>query len=84
MDVFLSVLSVAGIILGAVLLIMIISLLLSAILYESVFGKRFEIYDSAHLPDLNDYKGSHSRQSVAISTRGFTTTMKAMTASGGL
>ena len=34
MDVFLSVLSVAGIILGAVLLIMIISLLLSAILYE--------------------------------------------------
>ena len=58
MDVFLSVLSVAGIILGTVLLIMIISLLLSAILYESVFGKRFEIYDSAHLPDLNDYKGS--------------------------
>lgn len=47
MEVFLSVLSVAGIILGAVLLIMIISLLLSAILYESVFGKRFEIYDSA-------------------------------------
>ena len=43
MDVFLSVLSVAGIILGAVLLIMIISFLLSAILYESVFGKRFEI-----------------------------------------
>jgi len=88
-DVFLSVLSVAGIILGAVLLIMIISLLLSAILYESVFGKRFEIYDSAHLPDLNDYKGlvtsrSHSRQSEAINTRGFTTTMKAMTASGGL
>ena len=41
MDVFLSVLSVAGIILGAVLLIMIISVLLSAILYESVFGKRY-------------------------------------------
>ena len=81
MEVFLSVLSVAGIILGAVLLIMIISLLLSAILYESVFGKRFEIYDSAHLPDLKDYKGLVNE---AINTPGFTTTMKAMTASGDL
>lgn len=45
MEVFLSVLSVAGIILGAVLLIMIISFLLSAILYESVSesGSRYTI-----------------------------------------
>ena len=71
MDVFLSVLSVAGIILGAVLLIMIISLLLSAILYESVFGKRFEIYDSAHLPDLNDYKGLVNEPVTCPSKRGY-------------
>ena len=71
MDVFLSVLSVAGIILGAVLLIMIISLLLSAILYESVFGKRFEIYDSAHLPDLNDYKGLVNEPVTFPSKRGY-------------
>ncbi|MBE5715074.1 MAG: alpha/beta fold hydrolase [Ruminiclostridium sp.] len=71
MDVFLSVLSVAGIILGAVLLIMIISLLLSAILYESVCGKRFEIYDSAHLPDLNDYKGLVNEPVTFPSKRGY-------------
>ena len=71
MEVFLSVLSVAGIILGAVLLIMIISLLLSAILYESVFGKRFEIYDSAHLPDLNDYKGLVNEPVTFPSKRGY-------------
>lgn len=71
MEVFLSVLSVAGIILGAVLLIMIISFLLSAILYESVFGKRFEIYDSAHLPDLNDYKGLVNEPVTFPSKRGY-------------
>lgn len=71
MEVFLSVLSVAGIILGAVLLIMIISLLLSAILYESVFGKRFEIYDSAHLPDLKDYKGLVNEPVTFPSKRGY-------------
>lgn len=71
MDVFLSVLSVAGIILGAVLLIMIIFLLLSAILYESVFGKRFEIYDSAHLPDLSDYKGLVNEPVTFPSKRGY-------------
>ncbi len=71
MDVFLSVLSVAGLIIGAILLIMIISLLLSAILYESVFGKRFEIYDSAHLPDLKDYKGLISDPVTFPSKRGY-------------
>lgn len=71
MDVFLSVLSVAGLIIGAVLLIMIIALLLSAILYESVFGKRFEIYDSAHLPDLKDYKGLISDPVTFPSKRGY-------------
>ena len=60
-----------GIIIGAVLLIMIISFLLSAALYESVFGKRFEIYDSAHLPDLNDYPGLVNEPVTFPSERGY-------------
>ncbi len=55
METFLSILGAAGVIIGIFAALILICLLGTSALYESVFGKRFEIYDSPILPDLNDY-----------------------------
>ncbi len=55
MDVVIQLLLLLGIILGTVIFLSLLCFAVTALLYESVFGKRYEIYDSPILPDLKDY-----------------------------
>lgn len=71
MDTLLGILAAIGTALLIIVVFMVICLLLIAILYENTFGKRFEIFDSAHLPDLNDYPQLESEPASFSSKRGY-------------
>lgn len=60
-----------GIILGIIAIFTFICFLMVSTLYESVFGKRFEIYDSPLLPDFKDYPDLQSDPVSFPSEKGY-------------
>jgi len=71
MDILLDILFVAGFIIGLALIIFLICISAVAALYESIFGKRFEIYDSCMLPDMKSYQKILSEPVTFPSKRGY-------------
>ncbi|MCH5324597.1 MAG: alpha/beta hydrolase [Eubacterium sp.] len=55
MDQFTMTLITVAIIVAIPIMIFLIGFCGAAVMYESIFGKRFEIYDTPLLPDANDY-----------------------------
>lgn len=54
-DIILTVLGAVLVIAAIIAVLVIISLLIVAVVYESVFGKRFNLQDSVHLPNMENY-----------------------------
>jgi len=71
LDTFLTILIGIGIIIAIIAVLVLICFLGVSAIYESVFGKRFEIYDSPLLPDFNDYPGLESEHVSFPSKKGY-------------
>ncbi len=71
MDTLLSILGGIGIIAAILAALVLICLLGTSAMYESVFGKRFEIYDSPILPDLKDYPYLENEPVTFPSAKGY-------------
>lgn len=71
MDILLDILFAVGFIVLVFGAMVLICLSLVMIMYESTFGKRFEIYHSPHLPKLTDYPRLESEPVTFPSKRGY-------------
>ena len=71
MDVLKDILFAVGFIVVVFLALFLICMCVVAAMYESIFGKRFEIYDSSLLPDLKDYPNLESEPVSFPSRRGY-------------
>lgn len=55
MDILIDILSFVGLGIGIIVFIVLLIMSVCIVLYKSVFGKRFEIFHSPHLPVMKDY-----------------------------